>query len=151
MCASHSSPRKNNKPATCRISFALLALCYFEIIFWTFALLTSVAVPGTVALSGEDSVSHHYLIREKGNLGLAGSVHGREFGQHIDPSVQFEVACLESAQRKENSYIRQLHDSIGFATPERLQPGLSTLRIAAQSVQGVTGLPAPYTGIKAIS
>jgi len=139
---------KLNKPATCRVFFPLLALCYLEIVFWTFALLTSLAV---VPVAGEDACSHSYILREKGNLGLAASVHGKDFGQHIDPSVQFEAACLELAQRLEHGCIKQLQDSLSFATPELLQPGLSTLRIAAQSVQGATGLPAPYTGIKAIS
>ncbi|KXZ47856.1 hypothetical protein GPECTOR_32g468 [Gonium pectorale] len=45
----------------CKVYYSLLALCYFEVLLWTFCLLASCAAP----VHG-----HSYLIRETVSTGL---------------------------------------------------------------------------------
>ncbi|PNW80314.1 hypothetical protein CHLRE_07g312500v5 [Chlamydomonas reinhardtii] len=121
---------RTKSSAYCKVYYSLLALCYLEVLLWTFCLLASCAAP----VHG-----HSYLIRETQTLKLATRTAVRPivFKQHLrlQPKLLWEDRSV--CVRKEQVDINPRVD----------ESGLSGLRGFPVS----TGLPAPYTGIKAIS
>lgn len=141
-------PGRKSKPrgVCCRVFPALLFICYLEVIFWTSCLLLSCAPIS----AGELTDSHNYLLREKGNLGLAANSRSASSAAAYSAQQSFQVpALLERCVRADHSgSLRLLQEAVNLITFDRLQPGLTTLRIIEEDS---SGLPAPHSGIKAIS
>lgn len=121
----------------CKVSYSLLAICYLEVVLWTSCLLltTFAVVPGEV----QDT--QNYLLRETVNLKCVGSAnqapfdaleHSRPLPRHKD----LEAVC--SVQRTL---------SLNTARPVLVQQtfvGINNLPVQQ-------GLPAPFTGVAALS
>lgn len=136
--------RPRPQPSHCRIYWALLFLCYLEVLLWTSCLFIS-CVPNSAATDFTDS--HNYLIREKGNLGFA--TGGGALARAVVASP-FQIPPAVVDQHLKSCWTgisRGLQLSLILVNFDLLQPALATLRIFEES----SGLPAPYTGIKAIS
>jgi len=125
---------KQTSSGYCRVYYSLLCLCYLEVVLWTSCLLAA----GCAGLPSSSSSS--YLLRETGNLKFAGKFC--EAPVSLPPDlpdlhVRFEYQAIQF----------QYQQTVEFLSPEVLQPSLCTLRF----IEEVSGVPAPYTGIKALS
>ncbi|PNH08571.1 Solute carrier family 25 member 38 [Tetrabaena socialis] len=93
--------RTAKKPACCKIYYSLLALCYFEVLLWTFCLLASAAAP----VHG-----HSYLIRETQSLKFAsGTVH---------PAVVYSTPLQRAHLQR---HLRYEHQSVSVRHEESTQ------------------------------
>jgi len=122
------------KRASVKVYYSLLAICLLEVLLWSCCLAAS--VPG----GAHDS--HSYLLRETDNLRLAGSLDvddGPRLPQPPDAHLYIECALLALAASQSALVTSSAH--------EHLLTGLNTLR--TYQAPGASGVPAPYTGIKA--
>lgn len=117
----------------CKVYFSLLFLAYLEVVLWT----TCLCATGVAA---QVSDSHSYLIRETGNLKFA------ECEQQTLPVIE-DPRSAQLQLEEEHFYWQRLLEVNCFPTSEVIQPGLCSLRISPE----LTGIPAPYAGIKALS
>ncbi|GFR47321.1 hypothetical protein Agub_g9009, partial [Astrephomene gubernaculifera] len=125
---------KTTKGYYCKVYYSLLALCYLEVVLWTFCLLASCAAP----VHG-----HNYLIRETQTLKLA--------TRTVHPAV---VGSTPLRQPKLLWRFERKSVSVRNAEQTKCYPRVDQAGLLA-ALRGfpefTTGLPAPYTGIKAIS
>lgn len=138
-------PAAKTRGALCRVYPVLLFLCYLEVLLWTSCLLLSCAPVS----AGESVDSQNYLLREKGNLGFAAC------GNKLAASKGFAASPFQIPLHLLHYHVkaiwaglnRELQESLILVNSDLLQPALTSLRI----IEGVSGIPAPYSGIKAIS
>ncbi|EFJ44623.1 mitochondrial substrate carrier [Volvox carteri f. nagariensis] len=125
---------KKSQGYYCKVYYSLLALCYLEVLLWTFCLIASCAAP----VHG-----HSYLIRETQTLKLA--------TRPVHPAV---VGSTHLRQPKLLWRFERKSVSDRNAEPSKCFPSAEQSGLLA-ALRGftvvATGLPAPYTGIKAIS
>lgn len=122
------------KKGHCKVYYSILGIAYLEVLLWITCLLTSCA---TLSATPED-VS--YIARETGNLkntfvldnseALPGAIDLR------GGNLQQDVERLGFAQRLQQPVISS-------AILQRPRLGLSFLPV-------LTGVPAPYTGVKSL-
>lgn len=119
-----------------RIYYSLLALCYLEIVLWTFCLLTS-------GLSA-DADGHRYLARETGNLKTFAGGKDQQNAPHFDELL---LSLSELHHQLEQEQLQLVYNAQSVIAASLLhQPVPQSLR----AFPALQGLPAPYTGIKAI-
>jgi hypothetical protein len=129
--------KQKSKQLYCKIYYSLLAICYLEVLLWTSCLLVSCVTLSAPALDSQ----HSYLVRETDNLKFAGQdLHAPlptfETFNETDFHLQLELSSLQLRS-----------DFLDFSTSEVNQPPLGLLRICSD----LTGIPAPHSGIQAIS
>ncbi|GMH44446.1 hypothetical protein BSKO_12398 [Bryopsis sp. KO-2023] len=124
-------------PLYCKVSYSLLAICYLEVVLWTSCLLlTSFAgVPGEV----EDT--QNYLLRETVNLKCVGSANQALYDdlEHSRPLPRYkdlEPVCAVQRTQHLNT-VRPVLVQQSFV-------GINNLPVQQ-------GLPAPFTGVAALS
>lgn len=118
-----------------KIQFSLLFLCYLEVVLWTACLLTS-SIGAT-----EAAAEHTYLSRETGNLKW---IAGHDQAVPLFDELQL-AADLHT--QIEHWSLQQRLDTWSLLTSCSVQQShLHSLR----TLPGYQGLPAPYTGVKAI-
>lgn len=122
----------------CRVYYSLLVICYLEVVLWTSCLFLS----GTALVSGGGlPSSHDYLLRETVNLkSVRGDSQPIELHEGHEEAVR--RADLQRCQEAV-SVLRQRESGSAAAIPQQAIVGLSNLPVS-------NGLPAPFTGVKAI-
>ncbi|KAI8473815.1 MAG: hypothetical protein J3K34DRAFT_410000 [Monoraphidium minutum] len=135
-------PSRNSK-ARCypRVNYALLVLCYLEVVLWTACLLSSTAA------TAESVAGHGYLQRETGNLKCFASRRGSGASPLVDvlPPPPDLHTQLEHWRAQQQQF--EARSELGCTCSVHREAELGQLRALLLETKG---LPAPFTGIAAI-
>jgi hypothetical protein len=120
----------------CKVYYSLLAICYLEVLLWTTCLLSSCA---TLSQRPEDT---QFLLRETGNLKQTIGVF--EPAQFLPGAVDLRGADLHV--QSEALSLQRLKEATNLSPALDQRPVLTL----ANLLPVTTGVPAPYSGVKAI-
>ncbi|GBF94674.1 hypothetical protein Rsub_07410 [Raphidocelis subcapitata] len=120
-----------------RVNYCLLVLCYLEVVLWTACLLSSSAAHA-------DSVAgHRYLQRETGNLKCFAC------GRESQPALLVDELLPTDLQTEwEHWFQQQQFENLSELTCS-VKPKTELDQLRALLLEQ-KGLPAPFTGVKAI-
>ncbi|KAK9822219.1 hypothetical protein WJX81_008261 [Elliptochloris bilobata] len=122
------------KAKSCKVYYSILAICYLEVLFWTTCLLTSCA---TSAARPEDA---NYIARETDNLK---HTYLTDSSESLPGSVDLRGGDLH--QYLERLSLQRLKQATLFPPVSEQRP------VSINFLPVLKGVPAPYTGVQALS